>query len=197
MLNDYLLKLIDDNKVKIEDAERELSSLMALYEDNKHQIEVIEHEKSLDVNIFSPRNIDVNAQSKIDDARRSNEQVNQEIEHVRNKIENLLEQKNEYLSLIDEHNKKSAIKTDKELPFHNFFDSVDENDIQNDSTGELQGENLLPNHIEKNNSDPQYKEVLLSVYHKLEKCVDLVIDDPDQCIEEIFLALNMIDDVLV
>ncbi len=102
MLKDYLERVDLENSEELKKLQSQMQNLLDELNANQELIDRLSREKNLDVNIFSPRNIDTEADEKIEKARKEKLDLNQRIEYVRGLIETYTQKKIEYEELQKE-----------------------------------------------------------------------------------------------
>ncbi len=112
MIKEYIEKHLHENKKELEKQNDQLQKLMKEQENAKLYLENLQKQKNVQINIFSPRNIDDTLEEKIEKGRENVQIIENEIEQARKSIEELEEKKKEYEALEKEAKKPSAQKND-------------------------------------------------------------------------------------
>ena len=99
MVKEYIDKLLAENGEKLEKLQMQMKQLLDELNSSQSLLEKLQREKNIDINIFSPRSYDFQADEKIDKARSEVQKCNQNIEYLRELIETHTKKRQEYYDL--------------------------------------------------------------------------------------------------
>lgn len=102
MLKEYLARVDLENSEELDKLQIQMKGLLDELNVKQELIDKLRREKNLDINIFSPRSMDAEADEKIEKAMQEKLEINQSIEYVRGLIETYTKKKMEYEELRKE-----------------------------------------------------------------------------------------------
>lgn len=102
MLKEYLARVDLENSEELDKLQIQMKGLLDELNIKQELIDKLRREKNLDINIFSPRSMDAEADEKIEKAMQEKLEINQSIEYVRGLIETYTKKKMEYEELRKE-----------------------------------------------------------------------------------------------
>lgn len=102
MLKEYLARVDLENSEELDKLQIQMKGLLDELNVKQELIDKLRREKNLDINIFSPRSMDAEADEKIEKAMQEKLEINQRIEYVRGLIETYTKKKMEYEELRKE-----------------------------------------------------------------------------------------------
>lgn len=106
MVNQYIENLLLETNEDLERFQYQLADLMEELKYSQEKQEKLQRERNRDSNIFSPRSMTFAMDEKLDKAKEEVKSINQQVEYIREKIENSTKKKLEYETLLDELEKK-------------------------------------------------------------------------------------------
>lgn len=112
MIKEYIDKLSQENEQELEKYNNQMQKLIEELEDAKQYLEDLQKQSNVQINIFSPRNIDDTMEEKLETARKHVLKIEEEIEQTKGLIEALVEKKKEYEVLEKEIQEPSVQKND-------------------------------------------------------------------------------------
>lgn len=102
MIKEYINKLSDENRQDLEKLEKQMKDLLQELSCAEEWSESLQIQNNSQRNIFSPRNVDTEIESKIEKTQLSIQKIRKEIEYVRDLIETHIKKKEEYEQLLSE-----------------------------------------------------------------------------------------------
>lgn len=102
MLKEYLARVDLENSEELDKLQIQMKGLLDELNVKQELIDKLRREKNLDINIFSPRSMDAEADEKIEKAMQEKLEINQSIVYVRGLIETYTKKKMEYEELRKE-----------------------------------------------------------------------------------------------
>lgn len=112
MIKEYIDKLSQENEQELEKYNNQMQKLMEELEDAKQYLEDLQKQNNVQINIFSPRNIDDTMEEKLKTAKEHVLKIEEGIEQTKGLIEALVEKKKEYEVLEKEIQEPSVQKND-------------------------------------------------------------------------------------
>ncbi len=174
MIKEYINELKAGNQEKLNDLEKQMKELLNDLDRATQWMESLQAEKNVDKNIFSPRAMDVELESKMEGAKNNIRNIKQNIEYVRSFIEESIAKEKEYDKLLDE------LKDMNNLP-----DSKEKLLPEKISTGEMPfGKRQISDRF------------LSDIYKKTELCLDLLYNDRSRCKNELKTMKVMIKNTM-
>lgn len=133
MIKEYFDKLSMDNEQELEKYENQMESLKVELNEAQQKLKQLQEENNVQINIFSPRNIDEDMEEKLEYAQNNIQRIEQQIADTRSMLEAHKEKKHEYEILEKEiegtAGKKEFLEDEKTESEKN---SVDENGLESD-----------------------------------------------------------------
>ena len=93
MIKEYINKLSDENRQDLEKLEKQMKDLLQELSCAEEWSESLQIQNNSQRNIFSPRNVDTEIESKIEKTQLSIQKIRKEIEYVRDLIETHIKKK--------------------------------------------------------------------------------------------------------
>ena len=162
MIKEYLNELKAGNQKKLNNLEKQMKELLSDLDCATQWMESLQAEKNVDKNIFSPRIMDMNLESKVDEAKNNIQKIKQEIDYVKSFIEEAIAKREEYDKLL------------KELESQNSSVPKEENHSE---------EALMSG--EESKTQQISERFLSEIYKKTELCLDLLYSDRSRCKNEL------------
>ena len=102
MLKEYIDKLNQDNDEELVKLENQMKKAVSELESAQGWLEELQKENNVQINIFSPRNIDDQLEQKMQAAQSKVSEANYQIDYIRELIETHLKKQKEYELLLKE-----------------------------------------------------------------------------------------------
>lgn len=138
MIKEYFDKLSMDNEQELEKYENQMESLKVELNEAQQKLKQLQEENNVQINIFSPRNIDEDMEEKLEYAQNDIQRIEQQIADTRSMLEAHKEKKHEY-EILEKEIEGTADK--KEFPedekTESEKNSVDENGLESDKESSL------------------------------------------------------------
>lgn len=138
MIKEYFDKLSMDNEQELEKYENQMESLKVELNEAQQKLKQLQEENNVQINIFSPRNIDEDMEEKLEYAQNDIQRIEQQIADTRSMLEAHKEKKHEY-EILEKEIEGTAEK--KEFPedekTESEKNSVDENGLESDEENRL------------------------------------------------------------
>lgn len=103
MVKEYIERLMLEEQDEIEKLQIQMKKALNELESSQEWLENLQREKRVDLNIFSPRKFDSEADEKIEKARAAVRECDQNVEYIKNQIESCTKRNHEYLKLQEEN----------------------------------------------------------------------------------------------
>lgn len=133
MIKEYFDKLSMDNEQELEKYENQMESLKVELNEAQQKLKQLQEENNVQINIFSPRNIDEDMEEKLEYAQNDIQRIEQQIADTRSMLKAHKEKKHEY-EILEKEIEGTADK--KEFPedekTESEKNSVDENGLESD-----------------------------------------------------------------
>ena len=214
MIKEYINKLSDENRQDLEKLEKQMKDLLQELSCAEEWSESLQIQNNSQRNIFSPRNVDTEIESKIEKTQLSIQKIRKEIEYVRDLIETHIKKKEEYEQLLSEiedseKNGQYILKEKSESSVGQSaeesigksenideFEKTDkfENTGKFEHTGELKNTDKSKDNeqIKVTDESPQqdsskeyFLNILSEIYSKTERCLALLNSDKNRCKKEL------------
>lgn len=156
MIKEYINKLLEENNQDLEKLEKQIKDLLGELSCAEEWSESLQISSNEQKNIFSPRNIDTEIETKMEKASISIQKINKEIEYVKDLIETHLKKKDEYQRMLDE----------LENPTENVLCDEDKK-------------------VQNKLSEEYVKGFLSDIYSKTELCLAFLNSDKNKCKKEL------------
>lgn len=206
MINQYIENLLLETNEDIERFQYQLAGLMEELNYSQEKREKLQRERNKDSNIFSPRSMTSAMDEKLDKAKEEVKNINQQVEYIREKIENSTKKKLEYETLLAELEKKDeksnisneekgqAANTDSDAAtelinsMNSYFDQYKNNMVQNEKDNDSE----VNISIKETEDVTEIKEFLQKIYKSTEICLALINGDKNRCRNELKKMKNEI-----
>lgn len=165
MLKEYIDKLYQNNEEELDKLEKQMKEAMSDLESAKGWLEELQKESNIQINIFSPRNIDDQLDEKLQNAQNKVLEANNQIDYIRELIETHIKKRKEYEQLL-----KEAEIQPEEVSDHSITDEKAEEKEDNEKTDK---------------SSAEIKQFLNDIYRKTEICLALLNGDKNRCKTEL------------
>lgn len=155
MIKEYIDKLSDDNQSELSNLEKQMRELLDELTYAQEWQETLQKESNSQTNIFSPRSFDEDIEQDLENVQNKIIRINQQIEYTRELIETHLKKKNEYVTLMQE------------------IDSITDDKIDSNEN----------NQEERNDQfdAEQVKNLLNEIYKKTELCLAFLNSNKNRC----------------
>lgn len=100
MIKEYINKLSDDNQEELSGLEKQMRELLDELTYAQEWQESLQKKSSSQTSIFSPRSLDENIEENLENVQNKISRINQQIEYTRELIETHLKKKSEYTTLM-------------------------------------------------------------------------------------------------
>lgn len=134
MIKEYIDKLSDDNQAELSGLEKQMRELLDELTYAQEWQESLQRENNSQTSIFSPRSLDEDIEQNLENVQNKISRIKQQIEYTRELIETHLKKKNEYQTLkieIDSSIEKANTDNEK-LPEQDVFDAEQVKKLLND-----------------------------------------------------------------
>lgn len=116
MLKEYINKLNQDNDEELVKLEKQMKKAVSELESAQGWLEELQKENNVQINIFSPRNIDDQLEQKMQAAQSKVSEANNQIDYIRELIETHIKKQKEYEILLKEAEEQPVGNSVKKEP---------------------------------------------------------------------------------
>lgn len=197
MIKEYIEKIFDANEEERKKYEEQMNQLSEELTKEEEELENLQKEKSIQINIFSPRNIDDSIEDKVLEKRNRIADIRENIENAKKQLASCIEKKTEYELLQKEMQSvqrteapESNVEECESTPIKGSNNIAGSTDKNTEATVQKEKKNL---ETDRNNEEPadearlfvnQVEALLHSVYKRNEVCLALLNSDKNKCKSE-------------
>ncbi|WP_283681180.1 hypothetical protein [Parablautia sp. Marseille-Q6255] len=197
MIKEYIEKIFDANEEERKKYEEQMNQLSEELKKEEEELENLQKEKSIQINIFSPRNIDDSIEDKVLEKRNRIADIRENIENAKKQLASCIEKKTEYELLQKEMQSvqrteapESNVEECESTSIKGSNNIAGSTDKNTEGTVQKEKKNL---ETDRNNEEPvdearlfvnQVEALLHSVYKRNEVCLALLNSDKNKCKSE-------------
>lgn len=187
MIKEYINKLSDENKQDLNKLEKQMKDLLQELSSAEKWSETLLLQNNSQRNIFSPRNMDTEIESKIEKNQISIQKTRQEIEYVRDLIETHVKKNEEYEKMLSEiDNSGDGVKIISESKIENITYNAVEKSLRDDKEiCDTESSKKKDTYSEQDLPKEYVLNLLSEINSKTEKCLALLNRDKNRCKKEL------------